>query len=202
MRTSDPRRTEDPAAGDCDRIRPAGWDERWKTTVAKSPATFNCRTPGASAKPLTDGAWTVPLADDEVVVVATVVVVDGAPLPVETFSVTFEPLSTSEPDFGFCATTLPAGFAAETFCSPGFNPPAVNAFTADPCDWPTTCGTITGFAPLDTLSCTVVPRAAVTPATGDCATTTPFGRDDATRVTSFSKPALVRRCCASSSCSA
>src|SRR5205814_1284482 len=78
------------------------------------------------------------------------VVVEG-PLPVETFSVTFEPLSTSWPAAGFCATTVPAGFADGTLCSTGFSPAPVKALTAEPCDSPTTCGTSTGFAPLETL---------------------------------------------------
>src|SRR5437588_502472 len=133
-----------------------------------------------------------------VVVVVPTVVVEG-PAPVETFSVTFEPLSTSFPAAGFCATTTPAGFVEGTLCNAGFRPTPVKAVTAAPCDWPTTCGTTTGLAPLETFRFTVVPRTAVTPATGDCSTTTPFGRDDATRLTALVNPADVSFCCASAS---
>src|SRR5207249_4973174 len=112
-----------------------------------------------------------------VVVVATVVV--AGPVPVEMFSVTFEPLSTSLPAFGFCATTVPAGRADGTFCRTGFSTTPVSALTAEPCDCPTTCGTTTGLAPLETVSLTVVPRTAVTPERGDCSRTTPVGRVEA-----------------------
>ena len=91
---------------------------------------------------------------------------------------------------------MPAGFADGTLCSTGFSPAPVKALTAEPCVSPTTCGTSTGFAPLETLRLTVVPRTAVTPATGDCSTTTPFARDDATRFTVVFSPAAAKRCCA------
>ena len=81
-------------------------------------------------------------------------------------------------------------------CSTGFKPTPVSAFTAEPCVWPTTCGTTTGLAPLDTVSLTVVPLTAVTPAVGDCEMTTSFGCDDATRVTELLKPAFVSWVCA------
>jgi hypothetical protein len=125
--------------------------------------------------------------------VATVVV-DG--VPVETLSVTVEPLSTCLPAAGFCATTMPAGLAEPTLCNTDFRPTPVSAFTAEPCVWPTTCGTTTGFAPLEATSVTVVPVAAVTPAAGDCEITMSFGRDEATRVTVLLKPASVRVVCA------
>src|SRR5947208_7214593 len=172
-------------------------------TVGRRPRTLSRRSAGVCASPTTRGMRTadavvvvvgaVVVAVVAVVVVVVAVVVEG-PLPVETFSVTFEPLSTSWPAAGFCATTVPAGFADGTLCSTGFSPAPVKALTAEPCDCPTTCGTITGFAPLETVKVTVVLRAAVTPATGDCSTTTPFGRDDATRFTAvLVKPAAVKR---------
>ena len=144
-----------------------------------------------------DAAVVVPTV--VVAVVAVVVVVVEGPVPVETFSVTFEPLSTSLPAAGFCATTVPTGFVDGTLCKTGFSPTPVKAFTAGPWDCPTTCGTITGLAPLETFRFTVVPRTAVTPATGDCSTTTPCGRDDATRFTALLNPAAVSCCCASAS---
>src|SRR5512133_3435813 len=121
-----------------------------------------------------------------VVVVVATVVVEG--VPVETLSVTVEPLSTSLPAGGFWATTVPAGLEEPTLCSTDFNPTPVSAFTAEPCVWPTTCGTTTGFAPLETVSVTVLPLTAVTPAAGDCVMTMSFGRKEATRVTMLLKP--------------
>src|SRR3954468_24180616 len=110
------------------------------------------RKPGASESVRTRGTLTFPAAVDVlveavvVVVVETVVVVDG-PVPVDTLSVTFEPLSTSLPAGGFWAPTVPAGRADGTLWSTGLRPAPVSAFTAEPCVWPTTCGTTTGFEP-------------------------------------------------------
>src|SRR4029450_8562920 len=103
-RMCEPRLTEEPADGDCVSTRPAGWLESWYTTVAKSSCAFSRLRGGVAARPVPFGAFTVPPA----VVVGDVVVGAGA-LPVETFSVTCEPLSTSLPAGGFCATTLPGG---------------------------------------------------------------------------------------------
>src|SRR5205085_6359969 len=64
------------------------------------------------------------------------------------------------------------------------------------CVCPTTCGTTTGLAPLETFKVTVVPLTAVTPPTGDCSTTIPFGREDAIGDTTLLKPAAVSFCCA------
>jgi hypothetical protein len=67
-----------------------------------------------------------------VVVVALTVVVEG-PVPVDTFKVTADPLSTFVPADGFCATTWPAGCVDGTLCSTGFRPIRVNVLTAAPC---------------------------------------------------------------------
>src|SRR6266545_463333 len=83
------------------------------------------------------------------------------------------------------------------FCKTGLRPSRLSVVTADPCVCPTTCGTITGLTPLETFSSTLVPRTAVTPPTGACSTTIPFGREDATRFTSLSNPLVVSSCWAS-----
>src|SRR3954452_11474092 len=170
--TRELRRAVQPAAGTCSSTRFAGLLDLRETKVGLRPGVCSCRSAGVCASAVTRGTRTLAAAVVVVVVVRVVVatvvvgtvVVEG--VPVETFSVTFEPLSTSLPAGGFCATTTPAGFADPTLCSTGSRPAPVSAFTADPCVCPTTCGTTTGFAPLYTLSLTVVPVTAVTPARG------------------------------------
>src|SRR5437868_15414226 len=120
----EPRRSDVPADGDCVSTRFAGCDERLYTTAGRSPSVLSRRSAGVCASEVTRGAETRRVAAVDVVavvavvavvtvVVVDVVVVDG-PDPVEAFSVTFEPLSTSVPAFGFCATTVPTGFADGT----------------------------------------------------------------------------------------
>src|SRR5436190_24312948 len=67
-----------------------------------------------------------------VTVVEVVVVVGVGPVPVETFSTTFEPLSTSIPAGGFWPTTVPTGLSAGTFWRTDFRPSFISASTAAP----------------------------------------------------------------------
>src|SRR6266542_4420096 len=142
--------------------------------------------------------------------------------PVETFTRTRELRRSEVPAAGTWETTLFAGWVERTYVTLGRNRKVLRRRSAGVWARPTTRGTrtrdavvvvvtvavvavvvvvptvvVAGPVPVETFSVTLVPRTAVTPPTGACSTTIPFGREDATRFTSLSNPLVVSSCCAS-----
>src|SRR5436309_13860862 len=112
-------------------MRRARWLDLTYLPLGRNPAVFSRRSPAPTARPRTDGTGARALVVTVGVVVCTVVV--PPPVPRETLTVTVEPLSTSLPAAGFCATTCPTGFVDGTFCNCGWRPSFVSCDTAGPC---------------------------------------------------------------------
>ena len=125
--------------------------------VTLNPAA--CRVDCASSKllPTTSGTWT-------------------CGLPLETTSVTDEPLSTFWPSVGLTEITRPSSTVSEfssrsEACSPTF----CNRPRAEETVRPTTCGTATCWGPAETVSVTVEPFFAFVPPVGSWPMTWPAG---------------------------
>jgi hypothetical protein len=109
--------------------------------------------------------------------------------PLETTSVTCEPLSTFSPSPGDAEITRPFSTVVE-FSSRWLDssPAFCNRPCADLSVSPTTCGTATCSGPADTVSVTVEPLSAFVSPDGSWPITLPFGWSDVLGVESVWKP--------------
>src|SRR5690606_35903940 len=148
--TVEPGSSSDPGPGLVLMTRPASTSEDdcgWTLTV--NPALSSAARASPSVWPVTSGTATVPA-------------------PLDTWTVTAVPGGTSCPAGGSCSTIRPSSTSSLSTwtCSPRSRPAALRAWLASVTVMPRTSGTATGSGPLLTVSVTVEPTSASSPAGG------------------------------------